>query len=129
MREDPRHASCHGGTISEITGGSPWEEYMLRGCNGAQAWLRYPLVCTVLGLALGWGPMLFHGPIPEKFDVLYLNGAVAVWAFYCARLLIGFLVGITTWPEPWLLRGPLIGVLGMLPVTFVALATPGCGET
>jgi hypothetical protein len=90
-------------------------------------WRRYPLVCTALGLALGWAPVLFHGPIPEKFDVFYLNGAVAVWAFYSARLLIGFMVGITTWPARWLLRGPLIGVLTMLPVSFVALATPGCG--
>ena len=90
-------------------------------------WRRYPLVCAALGLGLGWLPVLLHGPIPEKFDIFYLNGAVAVWAFYSARLLIGFLVGITTWPAPWPLRGPLIGGLTMLPVTFVALATPGCG--
>jgi hypothetical protein len=90
---------------------------------------RYPLVCTALGLVLGWAPMLVHGPIPEKFDVYYLHGDVAVWAFYSARLLIGFLVGITTWPRWWPLRGPLVGFLSMLPVTFVALATPGCGST
>ena len=102
---------------------------MARGHHAQAIARRYPLVCTALGLVLGWAPMLFHGPIPEKFDIFYLRGAVAVWAFYSARLLIGFLVGITTWPERWLLRGPLIGGLSMLPVTFVALATPGCGST
>lgn len=90
-------------------------------------WRRYPFVCTALGLGFGWLPMLFHGPIPEKFDVFYLHGGVMVWAFYSARMLIGFMVGVATWPASWLLRGPLLGGLVMLPVTFVALATPGCG--
>ena len=89
--------------------------------------LPYPLVCTLLGLVLGWAPILFHGPIPEKFDVLYIQGSIAVWAYYSARLLIGFVVGISVWPEPWWVRGPLVGFLTMLPVTFFALATPGCG--
>ncbi len=89
--------------------------------------LPYPLVCTLLGLALGWLPRLVHGPIPEKFNVFYIRGAIAVWAFYSARLLIGFMVGITRWPERWYLRGPLVGFLMLLPVTFIALATPGCG--
>jgi hypothetical protein len=84
-------------------------------------------VCTLLGLVLGWAPVLFHGPIPEKFDLLYIKGSIAVWAYYSARLLIGFVVGISVWPERWWLRGPLVGFLTMLPVTFVALATPGCG--
>lgn len=87
----------------------------------------YPRVCTLLGLVLGWAPVLFHGPIPEKFDLLYIKGSIAVWAYYSARLLIGFVVGISVWPERWWLRGPLVGFLTMLPVTFVALATPGCG--
>jgi hypothetical protein len=87
----------------------------------------YPLVCTLLGLVLGWLPVLFHGPIPEKFNVHYIWGAVAVWAFYSARLLIGFLVGITAWPRTWYLRGPMCGFLSMLPVTFISYATPNCG--
>lgn len=95
--------------------------------EGVPLWRRYALICVGLGLVLGWLPVLVHGPIPEKFDIHYLRGAVAVWAFYSARLLIGLWVGITTWPEPWPLRGALVGGLGMLPVTFVALATPGCG--
>ncbi len=92
-----------------------------------QARAPYVLVCTVLGLVLGWVPLLLHGPIPEKFDVLYIRGSVAVWAFYSARLSIGFLVGVSAWPVRWYLRGPLLGFLALLPVTFVALATPGCG--
>ena len=59
--------------------------------------------------------------------MLGIRGAVAVWAFYSARLLIGFLVGITSWPGRWFLRGPLCGVIAMFPVTVIALATPGCG--
>jgi hypothetical protein len=89
--------------------------------------LPYPLFCTLLGLVLGWAPMFLHGPIPEKFDLLYIKGSIAVWAYYSARLLIGFVVGISVWPEPWWVRGPLLGFLTMLPVTFIALATPGCG--
>ena len=89
----------------------------------------YPLVCTLLGLALGWLPWLLHGPAPRKFSVLYIDGSIAVWAFYSARLLIGFFVGISTWPAAWYLRGPLCGLLVLLPVTLVALATPRCGFT
>jgi hypothetical protein len=89
----------------------------------------YPVVCTVLGLVLGWLPRLIHGPAPIKFSVLYIDGSIAVWAYYSARLLIGFFVGITTWPAAWYLRGPLCGFFLMLPVTFVALATPRCGFT
>ena len=87
----------------------------------------YPALCTLLGLALGWLPRLVHGPIPEKFDVLYIKGTIAVWGFYSARLLIGFLVGIARWPTRWYLRGPICGLAMMLPVGLIALATPGCG--
>jgi len=87
----------------------------------------YVVVCTAVGLLLGWLPRLVHGPIPYKFDVLGMQGAVAVWAWYAARLLIGFLVGSTTWPRPWYLRGPLCGLLMLFPLGIVALATPGCG--
>ena len=89
----------------------------------------YPLVCVALGLVLGWLPRLVHGPIAHKFDVLYIQGSIAVWAYYSARLLIGVWVGLTTWPERWYLRGPLCGFLSMLPLGFMALATPGCGFT
>lgn len=89
----------------------------------------YVLVCTVLGFALGWLPRLVHGPIPYKFNVLGIRGDLAVWAWYAARLLIGFVVGITAWPRPWWVRGPLCGFLMLLPVSVVALATPGCGGT
>src|SRR5262249_6096250 len=78
---------------------------------------------------LGWVPMFLHGPIPQKFDIYYIHGAVAVWAYYTARLLIGFWVGVAAWPERWWLRGPLCGVLVMLPVTFFSLAVPTCGPT
>ena len=87
----------------------------------------YTFVCAVLGLALGWLPMLVHGPIAQKFNVLYIRGVIAVWGFYCARLSIGLLVGITTWPASWYLRGPLCGVLMMFPLTLISLAMPGCG--
>jgi hypothetical protein len=76
---------------------------------------------------LGWVPLLVHGPIPEKYNILYMRGAVAVWGWYTARLLIGFVVGITHWPPRWYLRGPLIGFLMLLPLSLVSLATPGCG--
>ena len=91
--------------------------------------MPYPLVCALLGLVVGWLPVFFHGPIPQKFDLLYIRGAVAVWAFYSARLMIGLFVGLTVWPPRWWLRGPLCGLLMMLPVGLVALATPGCGPT
>ena len=91
--------------------------------------LPYPFLCTLLGVAVGWIPMFLHGPIHEKFDLLYINGAVMVWAFYAARLSIGFLVGITTWPRAWYLRGPMCGFVMMFPLGLVVLATPGCGGT
>jgi hypothetical protein len=34
----------------------------------------------------------------------------------------------THWPARWYLRGPLCGVIMMVPVGFVALATPECGQ-
>jgi hypothetical protein len=89
--------------------------------------LPYPLVCTLLGLVLGWLPWWIHGPIAEKFNVLYIRGVIAVWGFYTARCMIGFLVGVTRWPRPWYLRGPLFGFLALLPLTVVSLAMPGCG--
>lgn len=89
--------------------------------------LPYPLLCALLGLLLGWFPVLVHGPIPEKFNILYMRGSIAVWGFYSARLLIGGFVGITVWPERWYWRGPLCGFATMLPVTVIALAAPGCG--
>jgi hypothetical protein len=50
-----------------------------------------------------------------------------VWTWYLSRLLIGFWVGISVWPQPWFVRGPLLGALVMFPPGFVSLATPGCG--
>lgn len=91
------------------------------------AGVPYLLVCVVLGAALGWVPKLLHGPIPYKFDIHYLHGATMMWAFYSARMLVGFWVGVSTWPEPWWLRGPLCGLVTMLPVVFISLATPECG--
>jgi hypothetical protein len=89
--------------------------------------MPYTLLCALLGLVLGQIPRFLHGPIPEKYDVLYIKGAIAVWAWYVARSLIGFLVGITVWPPQWWLRGPLCGVLLVGPLCFMSLATPGCG--
>jgi hypothetical protein len=86
----------------------------------------YPIVCAGLGLLFGWLPWLVHGPHPSKFAVLYIHGQIAVWAFYTSRLMIGLFVGITAWPRPWYLRGPLCGFLVMLPVALIALATPPC---
>jgi hypothetical protein len=91
--------------------------------------LPYPLLCALVGVLLGQIPRFVHGPIPQKFDVLYIRGAIAVWAWYLARSTIGFLVGITRWPERWWLRGPMCGVIMMLPLGIVSLATPGCGFT
>jgi hypothetical protein len=91
--------------------------------------LSYAPTCAALGLVLGWLPMFVHGPIPAKFTLLYINGPVAVWGFYTARLLIGTAVGLVVWPRPWWLRGPLCGLALMLPVGLIALATPGCGFT
>ena len=54
--------------------------------------LGYTAICTLFGLVLGWLPMLVHGPIPQKFDVLFIRGSITVWGFYLARLLIGFMV-------------------------------------
>ncbi len=93
------------------------------------AGLPYPLLCALLGLVLGWIPVLLHGPIPAKFDRFFINGHMAVWTFYVSRLLIGLLVGITLWPRRWYLRGPMCGLLMMVPPGFFLLATPGCGPT
>lgn len=87
----------------------------------------YALVCLILGLALGWLPALVHGPIPAKYDRLYIAGSIAVWGWYTARLMIGGLVGITHWPRAWYVRGPLCGLIALLPLSIVSLATPGCG--
>jgi hypothetical protein len=84
-------------------------------------------VCAGLGLLLGWIPLWLHGPIREKFDVLYIQGSLAVWGWYVARMSIGFWIGVSTWPRPWWLRGPLFGFLALLPLTLVSLAMPGCG--
>ncbi|HYD48507.1 MAG TPA: hypothetical protein VEB21_09175 [Terriglobales bacterium] len=88
---------------------------------------RYLLICTLAGLVLGWLPILVHGPIPEKFDALYIRGSTAVWSYYVARCSIGFLIGITWWPAPWYLRGPLCGWLVVGPLTLISVAMPGCG--
>ena len=87
----------------------------------------YPLLCALLGGVLGWLPMFLHGPIAAKFNVLYIRGSTAVWAFYSARLLIGALVGLTVWPHQWYLRGPLCGILALFPLALISLAMPGCG--
>lgn len=89
--------------------------------------MPYVLVCTLLGLVLGWVPSFLHGPIPEKFDVFGLAGRWAVWDWYTARMLIGFLIGISTWPARWWLRGPLIGLLMLLPPGFISMSNPICG--
>ncbi len=89
--------------------------------------LPYLLVCVALGLVLGWVPGLLHGPIAEKFNVLFIRGAIAVWAWRIARLSVGLWIGISVWPRPWWLRGPLCGLLAILPLCLVSIATPGCG--
>ena len=89
--------------------------------------LPYALVCTLVGAALAWLPTLVHGPIAEKYNILYIRGALAVWGWYSARLLIGFVVGITHWPAQWYLRGPMCGLLMMFPLGLISAATPGCG--
>ena len=93
----------------------------------ARAGIPYTPLCTVIGLLIGWMPILVHGPIPEKYNILYIKGAIAVWGWYTARLLIGFVVGITRWPPRWYLRGPLCGFMMLFPLSLVSLATPSCG--
>lgn len=93
------------------------------------AGVPYAAVCGILGLALGWIPLFLHGPIAEKFNVLYIEGSIAVWGFYAARCSIGFWVGLTVFPRRWYLRGPLCGFAALLPLTIVSLAMPGCGFT
>jgi hypothetical protein len=88
----------------------------------------YLLLCIVLGVVFGWLPAYFHGPIPYKYSILGMRGETAVWGWYTARMLIGLVVGITVWPSPWYVRGPLCGFLTLLPLSIVSLATPGCGS-
>ena len=88
--------------------------------------MRYTVICVVAGLIFGWIPALLHGPIPYKFDILHIDGSIAVLGFYAARLLIGFMVGITWFPAKWYLRGPMCGFLTMFPLTMISLAMPGC---
>ncbi|HAC80608.1 MAG TPA: hypothetical protein DCG06_09965 [Deltaproteobacteria bacterium] len=89
--------------------------------------LPYIWTCAILGLILGWLPMLFHGPIPEKFDQFYISGSWAVWAWYLSRMSIGLLLGVTVRPRTFWLRGLVVGGLVMLPLGFVSLAVPTCG--
>ncbi len=89
--------------------------------------LPYVVVCILLGLAIGWLPALFHGPIPYKFNIRGMEGTITVWAWYTARMSIGVLIGISVLPRAWYLRGPLCGLLCLFPVGFVALSNPGCG--
>jgi hypothetical protein len=91
--------------------------------------LPYLVVCIAVGVPLGWLPVILdiHGPIKEKFDVLYIQGSIAVWGYYTVRMLIGVWVGVTAWPPRWWLRGPLCGFLAVLPLTLISLAMPGCG--
>lgn len=70
--------------------------------------------------------MLVHGPIPYKYDILGIDGRIAVWGWYTARLLIGVVIGVTIWPSRWYVRGPLCGLLMLFPLSLVSLATPGC---
>ncbi|MBI3767033.1 MAG: hypothetical protein HY271_00905, partial [Deltaproteobacteria bacterium] len=44
--------------------------------------LPYPLICALVGFVVGWIPMFFHGPIPEKFNLFGIRGAIAVWTWY-----------------------------------------------
>ncbi len=97
------------------------------GARSGRQRIAYTGVCAAVGAVLGWLPIWIHGPIPEKFDVHGIDGGMAVWAFYTARLLIGVWVGLTHWPAAWFVRGPLCGFLGLLPVTFFSLAVPECG--
>ncbi|MFT4569664.1 MAG: hypothetical protein ACI8TX_002545 [Hyphomicrobiaceae bacterium] len=88
---------------------------------------RYVLVCTITGLLLAPLPRLVHGPIPAKFDLFYIDGSTAVWAWYVARMMIGLVFAVTVLPERWWQRGPLAGALTMFPVTIMSLAVPTCG--
>ena len=88
---------------------------------------RYIFLCTAIGLALSWVPAYIHGPIREKWDYYYLNGGWAIWTWYLARAGVGFFVGITVWPTRWWVRGPLIGMLLLLPPCMMSLANPLCG--
>jgi hypothetical protein len=87
----------------------------------------YTAICTALGLAIGWLPGLAHGPIAEKWDVHGIAGSLVVAGYYVARLSIGLWVGITSVPAAWYLRGPLCGVLAMLPLGFIGLSNSLCG--
>ncbi len=101
----------------------------MRARTGYTAEVRasYIVLCAAVGAVLGWVPKLFHGPIPEKFNLYYLQGWIIVWGWYVARMLIGLMVGLTHWPERWWLRGPLVGALTILPLGFVSLGVPSCG--
>ena len=89
----------------------------------------YVSICAILGVVLGWVPYFLHGPIPEKFDVFYIGGSFAVWAWYLTRMSIGLLVGVTVRPRAWWVRGPLVGGLALVPLGFISLAVPTCGPT
>ena len=90
--------------------------------------LPYRPTAIAVGLVLAWVPSYLHGPIPEKYDLLYIQGSLAVWCWYVARMSIGFWIAATAWPRRWFIRGPLCGFFAMLPPSLMSLATPGCGE-
>lgn len=92
------------------------------------ATLPYTVVCALIGAVLGWLPMFVHGPIAEKWSYFYLDGTIMVWGWVVARLSIGLLVGMTSVPRAWWLRGPICGALVMLPLGIVSLGNPMCGD-
>jgi len=93
--------------------------------NGSSTQFR--VIAAFTGFIAAWLPFFLHGPIPEKLDRVRINGALAVWGWFVARMLIGVVVGTTTWPRIVWVRGALFGFLMMLPTGIISLATPGCG--
>jgi hypothetical protein len=89
--------------------------------------LRYVATSVALGLVLGWLPGFAHGPIAAKWDVHGVDGEWVVWAYRAARLSIGMWVGVVAVPAAWALRGPLCGMLVMMPLGMVGLSNEYCG--
>ena len=46
--------------------------------------LPYPRLCALMGLVFAWLPKLVHGLIPQKFDLLYIKGAIAAGPLECS---------------------------------------------
>ncbi len=79
------------------------------------------VVCTLLGVVAGvlcWLGSYVAGRAPVAFTVWVILAIVFNRAF------IGFAIGISGWRIPWAGHGPVVGLVGSLPIAIYPLLAP-----